>query len=344
VRTAIYGGHLSSFGFACIEAILESNYFQVDSIVIADLNRWITFYETLQRGQQKVNKKKLVRAYRKKTQALKRLVVDSAITIRVISTSKREEEYTFLKNYDLVLSAAFPQIFSEPFIQSPQKGAINFHPSYLPRCRGANPIYWTVASQEAFGGLSCHFMTRDLDRGPIAVQEKILFDKKKITTKELHQKVLSCLPGMILNLEYFLKTAQAATPQDELQVTYFTENLPKDHRIYWNEESYDQIDAKIRAGNAFTMHKKYRLLLHPPILFKEILTFRINPELQKSQNGTLLYMDDKSILVKIENGYLQTGYLIPVSGIRWFQKMKLYPLIRKYKIYRFNLSPGSTLE
>ena len=47
---------------------------------------------------------------------------------------------------DLLLCAAYPQIFGSALLGTARHGGINFHPSLLPRCRGANPIYWAIAT------------------------------------------------------------------------------------------------------------------------------------------------------------------------------------------------------
>ena len=45
---------------------------------------------------------------------------------------------------DVLLSWAFPWLVPEAALALPSLGAINYHPSVLPRHRGSNPVAWTI--------------------------------------------------------------------------------------------------------------------------------------------------------------------------------------------------------
>jgi len=49
-------------------------------------------------------------------------------------------------------------------------GAINLHPSLLPRYRGADPMFWQVHDQEPTVGVIVHYLDSRVDAGPIVSQ------------------------------------------------------------------------------------------------------------------------------------------------------------------------------
>jgi methionyl-tRNA formyltransferase len=71
---------------------------------------------------------------------------------------------------DVAVSWAFPWRIPDPALAAPSLGAINFHPSLLPRHRGPNPLAWTVRAGDADFGLTWHRMVADFDSGPILAQ------------------------------------------------------------------------------------------------------------------------------------------------------------------------------
>lgn len=71
---------------------------------------------------------------------------------------------------DLLLSWAFPWRLPEEVLRPPRYGAINYHPSLLPRHRGPNPVAWTIRMDDRNYGMTWHRMDAELDHGPILAQ------------------------------------------------------------------------------------------------------------------------------------------------------------------------------
>jgi methionyl-tRNA formyltransferase len=67
---------------------------------------------------------------------------------------------------DLILSAGYRHIVPQEILEIPKKGAVNFHKSYLPYNRGANPNVWSII-EDSPAGVSLHYMTSEVDAGPI---------------------------------------------------------------------------------------------------------------------------------------------------------------------------------
>ena len=71
---------------------------------------------------------------------------------------------------DLVVLARYMQILSTPMCQALRGKAINIHHSFLPSFKGAKPYYQAHDRGVKLIGATAHFVTADLDEGPIIEQ------------------------------------------------------------------------------------------------------------------------------------------------------------------------------
>jgi len=74
---------------------------------------------------------------------------------------------------DLVVLAGFMRIL-DPAVLAPWVGrAINIHPSLLPKYRGLRTHERAIAAGDAMHGASVHFVTAELDGGPVIAQVEV---------------------------------------------------------------------------------------------------------------------------------------------------------------------------
>jgi len=74
---------------------------------------------------------------------------------------------------ELVVLAGFMRILSERFVNHYQDRLINIHPSLLPKYRGLNTHQRALDAGEKEHGATVHFVTPELDDGPLVLQAKI---------------------------------------------------------------------------------------------------------------------------------------------------------------------------
>jgi len=74
---------------------------------------------------------------------------------------------------DLVVLAGFMRILTPGFVRHYQGRLLNIHPSLLPRHKGLDTHNRAVAAGDAEHGCSVHFVTEELDGGPVAIQAAI---------------------------------------------------------------------------------------------------------------------------------------------------------------------------
>ena len=78
---------------------------------------------------------------------------------------------------DLVVLAAYGLLLPKPFLEGPRFGAVNVHPSLLPRHRGAAPVAATILAGDPATGVSVIVMDEGLDTGPVlARSERVALD------------------------------------------------------------------------------------------------------------------------------------------------------------------------
>jgi len=71
---------------------------------------------------------------------------------------------------DLVVLARYMQVLSDDLCAKLDKRAINIHHSFLPGFKGAKPYHQAFARGVKLIGATAHFVTADLDEGPIIEQ------------------------------------------------------------------------------------------------------------------------------------------------------------------------------
>lgn len=96
--------------------------------------------------------------------------------IPVTKATKAEAEAEQLKtikehNIDLIVLARYMQIISDDFVSKFKHQIINIHHSFLPAFIGAKPYHAAFERGVKIIGATSHYVTADLDEGPIIEQE-----------------------------------------------------------------------------------------------------------------------------------------------------------------------------
>lgn len=74
---------------------------------------------------------------------------------------------------DLVVLAGFMRILTERFTHHYHGRMLNIHPSLLPKYQGLNTHERVLQAGDAEHGVSVHFVTAELDGGPVALQARV---------------------------------------------------------------------------------------------------------------------------------------------------------------------------
>ncbi|MCH6471272.1 formyltetrahydrofolate deformylase [Sinomonas terrae] len=106
------------------------------------------------------------------------------VHLPVTSGTKAEAEAKLLAlveehQIELVVLARYMQILSDDLCRALEGRAINIHHSFLPSFKGAKPYHQAHARGVKIIGATAHYVTADLDEGPIIEQEVIRVDHSK---------------------------------------------------------------------------------------------------------------------------------------------------------------------
>lgn len=88
----------------------------------------------------------------------------------------------------LIVFAGFMRKLSENFVVCYQGRMINIHPSLLPKYTGLNTHERVLVTGDREHGVSIHYVTKDIDRGPLICQASLLVTKRD-TSKTLSQRI-----------------------------------------------------------------------------------------------------------------------------------------------------------
>ncbi|MEE2522112.1 formyltetrahydrofolate deformylase [Pseudarthrobacter sp. J75] len=103
------------------------------------------------------------------------------IHVPVTAATKPEAEARLLElveeyQADLVVLARYMQVLSDGLCRSLRGRAINIHHSFLPGFKGAKPYHQAYDRGVKLIGATAHYVTADLDEGPIIEQEVFRVD------------------------------------------------------------------------------------------------------------------------------------------------------------------------
>jgi methionyl-tRNA formyltransferase len=76
-------------------------------------------------------------------------------------------------SWDLFVVVAYNHILPAWLLGLPTHGAVNLHPSLLPRWRGASPIRSVILNDERITGVTVMLLDDKMDHGPILAQEVV---------------------------------------------------------------------------------------------------------------------------------------------------------------------------
>lgn len=167
--------------------------------------------------------------------------------VEIGSFSDEEAKKIMLSDFDLFVTVSFGLILPKEILQIPKLGAINVHPSLLPKYRGPSPIQTAILEGEKTTGITIIRMGSRVDAGNILYQEKIDIyeeDDAPSLSERLSKRSSEILCEFLKKIER--NGLEEGVPQNEALATY-TKPIKKEMaKIDWSESSF-RIANMIRA-------------------------------------------------------------------------------------------------
>ncbi len=157
---------------------------------------------------------------------------------------------------DLLLLACLPYVVGRETRRAARLGALNLHPSALPRFRGPDPVFWQLRAGVDRAGVTLHVATGVLDAGPVVVQRRIRVEPG-ISVDGLTAALVRCgVHALVDALPGIERRIREAVPQDESVATRQPRPCGEDFRIAtsWTaERAYRFIEGVRGPGTTFTV-------------------------------------------------------------------------------------------
>lgn len=148
---------------------------------------------------------------------------------------------------DLLVVASFGLIIPKWFLEVPAVGAINVHPSLLPKYRGPSPVQWVLWNGERETAITIIKMSERMDAGNILYQESqpIAPDDDAASLMErLARRSGEIVPGIVSDIA--AHGMPEGTVQDDAEAT-FTPIITKEMgHVDWNTGSLEVV-RQVRA-------------------------------------------------------------------------------------------------
>lgn len=147
---------------------------------------------------------------------------------------------------DLLIVAAYGQIFPPALLTVARLGALNLHYSLLPRWRGAAPVAAAILAGDAVTGVTTMWMTEGLDEGPTfsSLETPIDPDENAGTLgARLAALGAACLSETLGRIE---RGEVVRTPQDSSRATFASKVRAEDAALRL-DEAPESLARRVRA-------------------------------------------------------------------------------------------------
>lgn len=143
-------------------------------------------------------------------------------------------------NADLAILAFVTQIVPPQVFSVPRLGSICFHPSLLPKYRGASAINWALINGETKTGLTLFWVDPGIDTGPILLQQEVKVEPDDTTGSLYFNKIF---PLGVEAIGAAVDLIKAGNPprivQDESKATYDPPCRDEHAKIDWSKPAQE---------------------------------------------------------------------------------------------------------
>ncbi len=154
------------------------------------------------------------------------------------------EEFIAL-NADLAMLAFVSFIVPPQVFSVPRLGSICFHPSLLPKYRGASAINWALIKGEKVTGLSLFWVDPGIDTGPVLLQKEVKIDPDDTTGSLYFNKIFPLgIEAIGEAVDLINRGNPPRIAQDESKASYDPPCRDEHAKIDWSkpaEEVYNLI-------------------------------------------------------------------------------------------------------
>jgi len=205
---------------------------------------------------------------------------------------------------DLAVLAFVTDIIPEKLLTVPSLGTICYHPSILPRHRGASAINWAIIQGDTRTGLTILWVDKGIDTGPILLQKEVGIEPDVTTGSLYFNKLFPMGIDAIVEAVGLIKKGKAPRiPQDESKATY---EPPCDDRVASvsfekpMKDIYNLIRGCDPQPGAYIMFKGKRVRFYDAKMF---------PSAIDKRSGEIVSIEEGGLQIAVKGGLIQIDKL-----------------------------------
>jgi methionyl-tRNA formyltransferase len=210
---------------------------------------------------------------------------------------------------DLVILAFVTDIITETLLDIPPLGTICYHPSLLPRHRGASGINWAVIQGDIRTGLTILWVDKGIDTGPILLQKEIDIGPEDTTGSLYFNRLFPLGIEAIAEAVDLIRSGKAPKiPQDDSLATYEPPCDDAVAAIDWSKPAsdvYNLVRGCDPQPGAYLIFKDDKVRLYKA---------RLLASKQDKRPGEILDIGKGEIMVALNGGALGIGKVRDSSG------------------------------
>lgn len=147
---------------------------------------------------------------------------------------------------DLLVLADYGQIVPDALLTMPRYGALNLHPSLLPRHRGASPIPAAILAGDSESGVSLMQMDAGLDTGPLLAQRRMPLTRAE-TAPELEARLAIMAADLLAETLGPWMAGQLTPAPQSVDGATITRPLRREDGRLDPEQGIEFLDRQMRA-------------------------------------------------------------------------------------------------
>jgi methionyl-tRNA formyltransferase len=252
-----------------------------------------------------------------KTDPLKEAALAASLPVREPASYKTPQVHEAFRALqpDLQVMAFVTLFVPETFLTIPRFGSIQYHPSLLPKFRGASAINWPIILGETETGLSIFWPDNGLDTGDILLQKTTAIGPDDTLGSVYFDRLFPMGVAAMLEAVDLVKAGTAPRrKQDESQATYEGRCTVESGRIDW-AKPWQQIYNLIRGCNpapgAWTTHAGAELQI-----FDARPLPATDPKGIAGKSGEVVAIDHEGFTVACANGRIRVLRVRPADGAK----------------------------
>src|SRR3989304_9795904 len=242
----------------------------------------------------------------KRGEAMKVMAEKSGITFfrpNLMKDPQVHDAYVKLKP-ELAILAFVTDIIPEKLLGVPSIGTLCYHPSLLPRHRGASAINWAIIQGDTRTGLTIFWADKGIDTGPILLQKEVEIGSDETTGSVYFNKLFPMgVDAMVEAIDLIKQGKAPRISQDDSKATY---EPPCDDRVASVnfEKSIRDIYNLIRGCDpqpgAYTTYQGKRVRFYEARMFSSTID---------KQPGEIILIEEGHVQIAVEGGIIQIGKL-----------------------------------